>query len=126
MDIEGSKIMRLIEHYGKQKGFEEKHYLRGFTSDLGLNYTQWAAYTRGSQNLGIKVLDQLMQIFPDLNLNWLLKDDPEMFLTDIIGKVAEPEAKYMVTNVKDPVMTKLDAIHEDLKKMAETYKMSHN
>lgn len=126
MEINGSKIMRLIEHYGKEKGFEEKHYLRGFTNELGLNYTQWSAYTRGSQNLGIKVIDQLMQIFPDLNLNWLLKDDHEMFLSDVIGKVADPEAKYMVNKASDPIMSKLEAIHNDLNKMAETYKMSHN
>jgi hypothetical protein len=52
-----------------------------FCKDFDLNYNQWNAYTRGAQVVGNKITLRLMEIFPNLNLNWLLKDtDSNMFI----------------------------------------------
>ncbi len=49
--------------------------------DNDVNYSQWNAHIGGRQVIGLKILDKLMYIYPNLNMNWLLKDDPNMFIT---------------------------------------------
>ena len=126
MDVNGDKLMRLIAHYGKQKGYEEKSYLRAFTQDLQLNYTQWAAYTRGSQNLGIKIIDILINAFPNLNLNWLLKDDDQMFLGNSDIKTLNEPSSVEYGKPENAIMDKLEAIHNDIKQMQKNYNLSQN
>ncbi|MBC7847222.1 MAG: hypothetical protein H7Y10_12095 [Flavobacterium sp.] len=119
MNIEGSKIKALIEVYGRSKDYPEKSYLPFFCRDFDVNYTQWNAYTRGKQNLGTKIFDLLIDIFPSLNLNWLLKDEGQMFTTEEINAMVltEPKLNYErnVTNLD--LMQKLEEMHLDLKKM---------
>lgn len=91
MYVPAEKIMALIEFYGKSKGYPAKSYLKKFTEDWNLNYNQWQAYVTDSANAGIKVLGVLMEIFKDLNLNWVFKDDYNMFQNQIINMVAEPD-----------------------------------
>lgn len=124
MDVDGGKILALIAHYGKEKGYEEKSYLRAFTKDLELNYVQWSAYTRGSQNLGIKIIDTLINVFPNINLNWLLKDEGEMFLGQKLLLSGEPPAPgYHKDNA---IMDKLEAMHKDILQMQKNYNLSQN
>jgi len=117
MNVDGDKIKRLIEVYGAEKGYESKAYLRRFCEDNGLNYIQFHAYTRGTQNLGIKIVYLLMDIFPTINLNWLLKNEENMFTTeDKQLHLSEPTVKYgkIVSNLQ--LMHKLEEIHFEIKK----------
>lgn len=120
MNIAGEKISRLIEIYGANKGYPEKSYLPMFCDDFNVNYSQWNAYTRGKQNIGAKIIDLLMEIFPDLNLNWLLKDDDNIFIgseneTSVI--VNEPEPKYSKKIGQEDIYSKLEDILFELKKV---------
>jgi hypothetical protein len=94
MYVPGDKIAQLIDHYGKSKGYPAKSYLKNFTKDFELNYNQWNSYCNqnGGDNAGIKVLGVLLKIFPDLNLNWLFKDDYNMFQTEEQRLASEPDA----------------------------------
>lgn len=124
MVIDGGKILRIIEHYGEIKGYPKKSHLKGFTDDFGVNYAQWSNYTRGDQNLGIKIIDFLVEKFPNLNMNWLLKDEGDMFVNNsALPQLTEPGATY---EVKDPVLHKLELMHQDIKKLQEMHKVSHN
>ena len=118
MQIDGQKIQDLIAHYGKLHNVPEKSYLVRFTDDFQLNYKQWSAYTRGDQNLGIKIIDQLMDIFPELNLNWFLKDIGDMF---IVKNYAEKEAELQIASdveitkiTNEMLMEKLELMHYDI------------
>lgn len=123
MVIDGGKILRIIEHYGESKGYPKKSYVKSFTDDFGVNYAQWSNYIRGDQNLGIKIIDFLVEKFPNLNMNWLLKDEGEMFATKQLPQLVEPKEVY---EIKDPVMHKLEQMHQDIKKLQEMHKVSHN
>lgn len=112
MDVKGQKIQDLISYYGKTNGIPEKSYLVKFTEDFKLNYKQWSAYTRGDQNLGIKIIDVLMDIFPKLNLNWLLKDEGDMFLNDNSEVVYSEKSERKVTN--EMLFSKLETMHKDI------------
>lgn len=119
MNITGEKIGRLIEFYGQEKGYEKKSHLPKFCEDFNLNYTQWNAYTRGAQNVGTKIIDLLIDIFPDLNLNWLLKDEINMF----VGKespqfqfLQEPKEKYSKKIGNEDIYNKLDEMLIEIKK----------
>lgn len=111
MTIDGDKIKQLISQYGKGKGYPEKSYVVRFCEDFKLNYKQWNAYCSGTQNLGLKIIEVLMDIFPDLNLNWLLKDEENVFLN--ASEVSEPNKKYgLVSN--EMLMDKLESIQNQL------------
>jgi hypothetical protein len=117
MNIDGSKIKALIDIYGKGKQYDEKSYTPRFCEDFGLNYIQWSSYTRGSQKLGIKIIYILMNIFPNLNLNWLFKDAQNMFTNDenpVINEEKAPFSKKEVTNFD--LMSKLEEIQEEIKR----------
>ena len=112
MNVDSSKIRALIEFHGRQRNYPTKSFVPSFVEDFKLNYNQWSAYTKGTQNIGIKVIQQLMEIFPELNLNWLLKDEGEMFVAgDSALILKEQEAKYgEITN--EIIYRKLEEIQD--------------
>lgn len=117
MYVQGDKIKSLIVVYGKEKGYPEKSYVAMFCDDFNLNYNQWNAYTRGAQKVGTKIIQQLMEIFPNLNLNWLLKDDESKFVTEEnTSIVADTKTKYGENITNLDLMMKLEEIHLTLKK----------
>ncbi|WP_417365974.1 hypothetical protein [Flavobacterium beibuense] len=118
MDVNGSKIKALIEHYGQQKNYEEKSYLVKFAADHGLNYKQWNNYIRGNQAAGIKIVSFLIEVFPDLNLNWLLKDQGNMFAeVNSLPMSQEPSARYGKKIDNSDIYRKLEEIQNDIKKI---------
>lgn len=113
MVVEGDKIKELIADYSKGKGYPEKSYVTQFCEDFSLNYKQWNAYCNGSQDLGIKIIQILMDIFPNLNLNWLLKDDSSKYLDS--NYVLEPKNIYQKEVSNEMLMNKLENIEILLK-----------
>jgi len=119
MNVDGEKIKQLIEVYGVSKGYSEKSYLPKFCEDFNVNYTQWNAYCRGSQKMGTKIIDLLIDVFPDINLNWLLKEEKNMFTDKENPTVVlkEPETKYFKRKIgNEDIYDKLDDILEELKR----------
>lgn len=111
MNVEPEKIKEIISSYGKAKGYPERSHTARFCDDFGLNYNQWKAYTRGAQDIGIKVIHTLMDIFPELDLNWLLKKEIKQQ-----NLLQEPKETYgEITN--EDIMVKLNQIHQDIKKI---------
>ncbi|NRT11497.1 hypothetical protein [Flavobacterium sp. 14A] len=121
MYIAGEKITKLVEIYGKRMGYPEKSYLPMFCEDFKVNYTQWNAYTRGRQNIGTKIIDILIEIFPNINLNWLIKDEGSIFVgEDEILMVAEaPEPTYSKKIGQEDIYFKLEDILFEIKKVTE-------
>lgn len=125
MNIESDRIKALIEYYGKNKNYPEKSYTTRFCEAFDLNYIQWSSYSNGKQKAGIKIIYQLMNIFPDLNLNWLLKDDSRMFLSQ--NMVNEPEECYKKTtknfeNLITEIRTELEELEVVLSTTEEKVK----
>ncbi|MEN9909101.1 MAG: hypothetical protein RLZZ540_2250 [Bacteroidota bacterium] len=117
MNVDGNKFKSLIEWYGTEKNYEKKSHTRRFCEDFDLNYIQFHAYTKETQNVGIKIIYRLMDIFPNLNMNWLLKDDPNMFTHESgLLILSEPKATYNKKVTNEDLMEKLNEIHSDLKK----------
>jgi hypothetical protein len=120
MHVQTEKIKQLIEVYGKSQNYEDKAHTKRFCEDFSLSYTQWNAYLRGAQNIGIKIIEQLIDIFPNLNLNWLLKEETNMFIgQDIPGMVSEPSSKYGKNITNLDLLKKLEEIQKEVHKMAE-------
>lgn len=119
MTEEGNKIKELINYYGNEKGYLKKSHLPLFCEDNDLNYIQWHAYSSGRQKLGLKIVQDLMNIFPNLNLNWFLKDEPNMFMGEITeSQSIMRESKNIyhreISNVD--LMKKLLEIEKEVKK----------
>lgn len=110
MYVDGNKIKVLVEAYGKEKGYPEKSYMAKFCEDFELNYNQWNAYSRGAQVIGTKIVQRLMEIFPDVDLNWLLKETES---SEALQVVNEPKENYMNDSEK-MIMKKLDIIHKEI------------
>jgi len=119
MDVSGKKFKRLIEIYGIGKGYPEKSYLPKFCEDFNLNYTQWNTYCRGKQNIGVKIIDILLEVFPNLNLNWFLKDEGEIFTSEEENTMVinEPNTEYSKKIEKEDLYEKMDEILVEIKKM---------
>lgn len=126
MTIPGDRILALISHYGKVRGYAEKSYLTQFTEENELNYGQWSNYTRNAQSTGPKVLEAILKIFPEINLNWLIKGEGEMFLNDGYKGIAEPAANYSKASFETEVLQRLEALQIDMKSLKDGYKMSDN
>ncbi|MEZ0182621.1 hypothetical protein AB9T89_10275 [Flavobacterium oncorhynchi] len=125
MNIESDRIKALIEYYGKNENYPEKSYTTKFCEAFGLNYIQWSSYSNGKQKAGIKIIYQLMNIFPDLNLNWLLKDDSRMFLSQ--NSINESEElsekdKKDLENFVNEIRTELEELEVVLSKTEEKVK----
>jgi hypothetical protein len=119
MNIEGEKIKELIEHYGNEKGYPKKSHLLLFCEDNELNYIQWGSYSRGTQKLGLKIIHDLINIFPNINLNWFLKNEPNMLLAKEIGEYAnEPSDIYNKGISNTDLMNKLKEIQNEVHKIA--------
>jgi hypothetical protein len=113
MYVDGSKIKVLVEAYGNKKGYPEKSHMAKFCEDFDLNYNQWNAYSRGAQVIGTKIVQRLMEIFPEVDLNWLLKEGLE---PEKVQMVSEPSETYLKKGEK-LIMDKLELIHQDLLKL---------
>jgi hypothetical protein len=111
MYVDGAKIKELIWDWGKERNLPEKSYISKFCEDNSLSYNQWSAYTRGAQNIGIKILEVLYKIFPNINFNWLLKNSPEKY-EQAYSLVAEPSASYSFDDVDS-----VDQLKEILSKL---------
>lgn len=113
MYVDGNKIKALVESYGNQKGYPEKSHMAKFCEDFDLNYNQWNAYSRGAQVVGTKIVQRLMEIFPEVDLNWLLKENHE---ADNLHFVSEPAEIYLSPSERQ-IMDKLEVIHRDIQKL---------
>lgn len=87
MEISPDKIKKLIDLYGMIHDYPKKSYVVFFCGDNDLNYNQWNNYLRGKQAIGMKVISDLMMIFPDLNMNWLFKDEGFVFNVKLVNTV---------------------------------------
>lgn len=119
MDVTGSKFKRLIEIYGISKGYPEKSHLPKFCEDFDLNYTQWNTYCRGKQNVGVKIIDILLDIFPNLNLNWFLKDEGDIFTTEEGNAMVSSQPIAIISKKieKEDIYKKMDEILLEMKKL---------
>jgi hypothetical protein len=118
MTIDGDKIKALIEVYGQRKGYPEKSYIPKFCEDFDLNYIQWFSYVKGKTNPGLKIIYNLVNIFPELNLNWLLKEDSNMFTDpNVVFAFEEPSEEYRKEVSNNDIMKKLDIIEKEIKKL---------
>lgn len=80
MTIKGENILALIAYYSKIKGYPQRSFIVNFCRDFDFNYNQWNAYVVEKQKIGIKPIFDIIKIFPHVNLNWLFKNEGEMFL----------------------------------------------
>lgn len=118
MNVDGKKFIAIIEWYGREKGYAEKSFVSKFCEDFELNYNQWNAYTRGTQNVGTKIIQFLMEKFPRLNMNWFLKDAYNMWENESeienLGNVAEKIPEEISLQA---VSNKLEIVQSELKSL---------
>lgn len=124
MKIEPSKIKELIDKYGEINQIPERKRLKRFTEDHELNYKQWAAFVNGGQDAGYKVVDIFMDIFPDIDLNWFIKDEEgyKYEIEEKINLVNEPSTEKIEKPKKEisnaQIFLKLNEVLMEVKKIS--------
>lgn len=60
----------------KMKLFLEKEKVKqkDLASEINMNYTQVNNFINGNKKYSVKFLEKIMARFPDLDMNWLLRD----------------------------------------------------
>ncbi|AUP80259.1 helix-turn-helix domain-containing protein [Flavivirga eckloniae] len=95
------KLQQLIKtKYSKNKDLSDK---------FGMNYTQLSQYVNGKK-ISIDFLYNIIEEFPDADLNWLLRDDD---LSN--GLVHEGETPYKIPLTKEQIVDKMEKLVADLK-----------
>ncbi|MEC3906848.1 helix-turn-helix transcriptional regulator [Tamlana sp. 2201CG12-4] len=74
---------------------------------LDMNYSQLSQYVNGKK-VSIDFLHKIIQEFPEADLNWLLRDDPE----DVVNE-GEPRYKPVLNNTQ--IISKIEVLLDDLK-----------
>lgn len=96
MEISKEKIQILVNLYGLIHNHPKKSCLKLFCSENNLNYNQWNAHIGGRQVIGLKIVFKLMEIFPDLNMNWLFKNEGNVLVKPVI---TEETTAWPVSNL---------------------------
>jgi transcriptional regulator with XRE-family HTH domain len=105
MNTTGKRLTYLIEKQGiKIKEFCEKN---------NLLYNSIHPICRDKRELGINILNKLVDIFPDLNVNWLLygKGKQEIIIYDIddnLKSLQESGSEYSKDPVENTFLVYLD------------------
>ncbi|WP_196890400.1 helix-turn-helix domain-containing protein [Aureivirga marina] len=74
-----------------------------FAISIGVGSQYVSRLTSDSINIGLKLMSQIEEAFPEVNFNWLLFGKGEMFLNDETNIVEEEPAVYDVSEKKIPV-----------------------
>lgn len=120
MVVNPDKIKAVIKHWGNIKGIPEKSHLTRFAEEYDLNYKQWAAFCNGGQTAGYKVVDVFMDIFPSMDMNYLIKEEipanADMFdlSTSKFLILQEPNENYKSIS-NNQLYLKLEEIHFEIK-----------
>lgn len=119
MKIDANKIRLLIDKYGEINNIPKSKRLSRFTEDNNLNYKQWAAVLNGAQDAGAVAVDIFMDIFPDIDLNWFIKDIKNDYLEEnkSIIKLEEPAENYKKDITNRQLFIKLNEILLEVKKI---------
>ena len=71
--ISGKKIEEIAIWYCQSKGYKRYSFKR-FCNDFDFNYAEFTDYKNERKNNN-KVVFTFLELFPNLNMNWLLKDE---------------------------------------------------
>ncbi|MBJ6367957.1 helix-turn-helix domain-containing protein [Snuella sedimenti] len=72
-----------------------------------MNYSQLSQYVNGKK-VSIEFLNKIIQEFPEVDLNWLLRDDEDM--------VQEHSEAYKVILTNEQIVNRIEMLLKDLKK----------
>ena len=75
--------------------------------EFDMNYTQLSQYVNGKK-VSIDFLTKIIEEFPEVDLNWLLRDDKD--------GVNETPAEYKTILNNEQIIEKIEYLLEDLKK----------
>jgi transcriptional regulator with XRE-family HTH domain len=85
MDTSGERLKQLIELQGLN--------MRKFCEKFDIPYTSFQQMTANKREIGMVTLWKLIEIFPDLNLNWL-----------VLGKGPKMLSKYDYTKLPEKMI----------------------
>ncbi|MFL9844704.1 hypothetical protein [Flavobacterium rhizosphaerae] len=91
MQTTGERILYLIDHQGDN--------LTTFSKKTKIDYTSLSALTNNNRKLGATLIKRIAEYIPNLNLNWLLLGQGEVF----IGKNANEDSLTNLPTLADPV-----------------------
>jgi len=112
------QIAERLTNLVKDKGFSANE----FAEYCGVSAPNMSGYLNGKRPLGIKIIDKIKEVMPDLDLNWLLygksisdfvNEDPAEYCSK------NPVEKYIEDLVKDryeAVTNKMEAMERRFKK----------
>jgi len=79
------------------------------------------AILSGNGSIGIKLINKLVDAFPDLNLNWLLTGKGDMFF-DSQNTMKEPETEYSNSNLLKSKEEVIQIQHDYIEQLKNTLK----
>ncbi len=95
------KLKRLIKTRYKK--------LSDLAKKFDMNYSQLSQYLNGKK-VSIEFLNNIIQEFPDADLNWLLRDD----VKDLVNEDGDPYP-YKAVLERDEIIIKIETLLQELK-----------
>lgn len=88
MNVVSDKIKQVLE--------EKRYSVRQFSQSVGMNATTIGRQLKGEQAMSLALIAGVLNLFPDLSAEWLLRGRGEMYL-DAQGVMEEPDPNESLT-----------------------------
>ena len=109
-----SNTLKRIKEFIDYKGLT----IRSFEISVGFSNGAFASQLKNDKTIGVDKLENILNIFPEVNANWLLTGNGKMLL----GKqtqLKEPDTDYKLSEAEKDLIQVLKDQLEDLKKDKE-------
>lgn len=89
-ETQGERLNQLISCLEKNQSL--------VAQELSISQSYINQIIKGKKNLSHKVITEIGKKYPMVNTNWLIRGEGDMFLSEKLPEVAEPETKYFPEN----------------------------
>lgn len=101
----GENTLNRIKQYIDYKGLT----ISSFEREVGMSNGSFASQLKNNKTIGVDKLENILSIFPDINIEWLLTGNGPMLKKNERTTIGEPDEPYGSKGSKDELYERIIA-----------------
>lgn len=101
----GENTLNRIKQYIDYKGLT----ISSFEREVGMSNGSFASQLKNNKTIGVDKLENILNIFPDINIEWLLTGNGPMLKKNERTTIGEPDEPYGSKGSKDELYERIIA-----------------
>lgn len=101
----GENTLNRIKQYIDSKGLT----ISSFEREVGMSNGSFASQLKNNKTIGVDKLENILNIFPDINTEWLLTGNGPMLKENEKTSTGEPDEPYVNKSSKDELYERIIA-----------------